>query len=140
MISPQPDCWLVVAASTWPVREAVPSPFAPLRVRNDKASGDAEKTLAFLMKRRKTVSVTPAMGASTVAGAIWTLPMVKLAGTRACSGIACSTGASHFFCSSVYRFFIGVRSDAKAKGLRDHQGPSELCSLGDKRRPSQVLV
>ena len=29
------------------------------------------------MKRRKTVSVTPAMGASTVAGAIRTFPIVK---------------------------------------------------------------
>ena len=57
--------------------------------------------LAFLMKRRKTVSVTPAMGARTVAGAILTLPMVKLAGTRVCSGMACSTGESQRFCSSV---------------------------------------
>ena len=57
--------------------------------------------LAFLMKRRKTVSVTPAMGASTVAGAMRTLPTVKLAGTRLCSGIACSAGESHFFCSRV---------------------------------------
>src|SRR5580700_4823634 len=35
----------------------------------------------FRMKRRKTVSVTPAMGARTVAGAILTLPMERLAGT-----------------------------------------------------------
>src|SRR5580658_3602946 len=34
----------------------------------------------FLMKRRKTVSVTPAIGASTVAGAMRTLPIFKLAG------------------------------------------------------------
>src|SRR5271156_3520047 len=34
----------------------------------------------FLMKRRKTVSVTPAMGASTVAGAMRTLPIVRIAG------------------------------------------------------------
>src|SRR5208282_456932 len=33
------------------------------------------------MKRRKTVSVTPAMGASTVAGAIGTLPIFKDEGT-----------------------------------------------------------
>jgi len=32
------------------------------------------------MKRRKTVSVTPAMGASTVAGAMRTLPISKLGG------------------------------------------------------------
>src|ERR1700716_4079038 len=33
------------------------------------------------MKRRNTVSVTPAIGASTVAGAIWTPPMERLEGT-----------------------------------------------------------
>src|ERR1017187_8071016 len=33
------------------------------------------------MKRRKTVSVTPAMGARTVAGEMVTVPMVRLAGT-----------------------------------------------------------
>ena len=33
------------------------------------------------MKRRKTVSVTPAMGASTVAGAIRTFPIVRDEGT-----------------------------------------------------------
>jgi hypothetical protein len=32
------------------------------------------------MKRRKTVSVTPAIGASTVAGAIFTGPIDKLVG------------------------------------------------------------
>src|SRR5216684_1127398 len=35
----------------------------------------------FRMKRRKTVSVTPAMGARTVAGVIWTPPMERLVGT-----------------------------------------------------------
>src|ERR1700690_1980865 len=39
----------------------------------------------FRIKRRKTVSVTPAMGASTVAGAIRTFPIVKHEGT----GTAC---------------------------------------------------
>ena len=37
------------------------------------------------MKRRKTVSVTPAIGASTVAGAIRTVPIVSEEGT----GTAC---------------------------------------------------
>src|ERR1700677_36406 len=37
--------------------------------------------LRLRMKRRKTVSVTPAMGASTVAGAILISPMERLAGT-----------------------------------------------------------
>src|SRR5208283_752031 len=38
----------------------------------------------FRMKRRKTVSVTPAIGASTVAGAMMTLPIERLAGTGFC--------------------------------------------------------
>ena len=33
------------------------------------------------MKRRKTVSVTPAMGARTVAGEIVTVPIARVAGT-----------------------------------------------------------
>src|SRR5689334_5294741 len=36
------------------------------------------------IKRRKTVSVTPAIGASTVAGAISTPPMDRRVGTSAC--------------------------------------------------------
>jgi len=83
MMRPQPDCWFDCVTSTSVECDAVVN------------------WLAFLMKRRKTVSVTPAMGARTVAGAILTLPMVKLAGTRVCSGMACSAGESQRFCSSV---------------------------------------
>src|ERR1700686_827929 len=39
----------------------------------------------FLMKRRKTVSVTPAMGASTVAGAMRTFPIFKTVGNPCAS-------------------------------------------------------
>src|SRR5690348_18293970 len=79
MISPQPDCWLLIAAST-------------------SAESDSRlKRLALRMKRRKTVSVTPAMGARTVAGATSTPPMDTEAGTRAAVGIACSIGLSQFF-------------------------------------------
>src|SRR5271156_6069033 len=49
------------------------------------------------MKRRKTVSVTPAIGARTVAGAISIPPILKDAGTRACSCMACSRGLSQVF-------------------------------------------
>src|ERR1039457_4721325 len=82
MMRPQPDCWLVVAVSMTSVREADSSPSTSLRVRNDKSFVAAEKRLAFLMKRRKTVSVTPAMGASTVAGAMRTLPRGETGGER----------------------------------------------------------
>ena len=53
--------------------------------------------LAWRMKRRKTVSVTPAMGASTVAGATITVPRRISAGTRASAGMACSLGLSQSF-------------------------------------------
>ena len=39
------------------------------------------------MKRRKTVSVTPAMGPRTVAGAIWILPIATRSGTVALAGM-----------------------------------------------------
>ena len=51
------------------------------------------------MKRRKTVSVTPAMGASTVAGRISTLPMETDAGTRAPAGATRSAGLSKNLCT-----------------------------------------
>ena len=45
------------------------------------------------MKRRKTVSVTPAMGASTVAGAIVTFPITNLCGETHTSSLAFATPA-----------------------------------------------
>jgi hypothetical protein len=53
--------------------------------------------LAFRMKRRNTVSVTPAMGASTVAGATITPPITTDAGTRAEAGMLFSRGLSQLF-------------------------------------------
>src|SRR5580692_4372921 len=49
------------------------------------------------MNRRNTVSVTPAIGARTVAGRTITAPIRNSAGTRTLSGIVCSTGLSQFF-------------------------------------------
>ena len=43
------------------------------------------------------MSVTPAIGASTVAGRTATAPSRTSAGTRASAGIACSTGLSQSF-------------------------------------------
>src|ERR1035438_2635669 len=57
----------------------------------------AVNRLAWRMNRRKTVSVTPAMGASTVAGATSTFPRRTSAGTRASAGIWCSLGLSQSF-------------------------------------------
>ena len=53
------------------------------------------------MKRRKTVSVTPAMGASTVAGRISTPPSVTDAGTRASAGAMRSAGLSKNLCTMM---------------------------------------
>ena len=94
MMRPQPDCWFEGEVSTFVTQVSEARAGAP-------AGLGVVKRLAFLMKRRKTVSVTPAMGARTVAGAISTAPMAKRAGTRVCSGMACSRGASQRFCSSV---------------------------------------
>jgi hypothetical protein len=45
------------------------------------------------MKRRKTVSVTPAIGASTVAGAIRTFPIVRAAGNARADAVPANVGA-----------------------------------------------
>src|ERR1700677_3579074 len=89
MIKTHPDCWLLIGASTR--RRASPLS-CPL------------KTLALRMKRRNTVSVTPAIGARTVAGATNTLPISIEAGTRAISGMLFSRGLSQFFFMET--FFI----------------------------------
>src|SRR5665811_2000695 len=48
------------------------------------------------IKRRKTVSVTPAMGARTVAGEMVTLPIMRLDGTgfRDVAGLSRCTGSA----------------------------------------------
>ncbi len=63
----------------------------------------------FLMKRRKTVSVTPAMGARTVAGAMRTLPMVKDAGkvrgvrpTASTAGVLVLRGVSQNLLTAIF--------------------------------------
>ena len=60
----------------------------------------AEKVYTAL-RGHDTHTKPPADEGSVVAGAIRTLPIVKLAGTRLCSGIACSVGSSQRFCSRV---------------------------------------
>src|SRR5579884_358979 len=56
------------------------------------------------MKRRKTVSVTPAMGASTVAGVIRTGPICKESGTTADAdcGVRVSPGLSQNFFTKLF--------------------------------------
>src|SRR6185503_4432437 len=67
-------------------------------VASTSAESDSRlNKLALRMKRRKTVSVTPAIGASIVAGATGMPPIETHAGTRALAGIACSIGLSQFF-------------------------------------------
>jgi hypothetical protein len=54
------------------------------------------------MKRRKTVSVTPAIGARTVAGAMRTLPMCSSAGTLVLLGISRSIVDVHFLSTATF--------------------------------------
>src|SRR5689334_24047927 len=67
----------------------------------------SERKLALRIKRRKTVSVTPAMGARIVAGAMRTLPIWTDAGTAASLSDARSgAGVSQYFrTSKFYRCF-----------------------------------
>src|SRR5882757_8590900 len=69
--------------------------------------------LALRMNRRNTVSVTPAIGANTVAGATSTPPISIDAGTRATAGMLFSRGLSQFFFMET--FFIRLPHD---EGLR----------------------
>src|SRR5580692_11877130 len=83
------------------------------------------------MKRRKTVSVTPAMGARTVAGAILTMPMGRPAGTglrdrdwRTKSALSLSkgmsaphaTGLSHILRTAL--FYLGFQNQSPRRAAR----------------------
>src|SRR5215467_14498192 len=83
----------------------------------------------FRIKRRNTVSVTPAMGANTVAGEIVTAPIRTCAGTIVCaSGAAAETGLSQnfltrvFYLPRVWRRLWGVQTRStrpRRSGRRD---------------------
>src|SRR5579884_2018638 len=68
------------------------------------------------MKRRKTVSVTPAIGARTVAGRISTPPRETQAGTRASGGATRSAGLSKNLCT--LEFYRTRRQTKRASGVR----------------------
>src|ERR1700727_1710943 len=85
----------------------------------------------FRMKRRKTVSVTPAMGARTVAGAILTLPMESPPGTglrdgdwRTKSALSLSkgmsapheTGLSHILRTAL--FYLAFQNQSPRRAAR----------------------
>ena len=75
MMRPQPDCWLVTGG--------VDGADIPCRVGHGRR-GFAVNRLALRMKRRKTVSVTPAMGARTVAGDVDVRRWDRRGDARAC--------------------------------------------------------
>lgn len=104
------------------------------------------------MKRRKTVSVTPAMGASTVAGVIWTVLMRRRSGTGVISGVARTPSSARspelsqnfftllFYCriQGVYATIVGqneasVADSPKALG-------QELKSAILKKRVGQIAL
>src|SRR5882757_8784274 len=72
--------------------------------------------LALRMNRRNTVSVTPAIGANTVAGATRTPPISIDAGTRATPGMLFSRGLSQFF--FIETFFIRLPYDESLRRRR----------------------
>jgi hypothetical protein len=114
------------------------------------------------MNRRNTVSVTPAMGASTVAGATSTEPMRTSAGTRASAGIACSMGLSQSFFTvkplpamnsvergstldhpiKVLRLQLGNSATSYTNGLPRDSGsqPAAIASRMEMRRTRLDLI
>src|SRR5204863_5434715 len=62
------------------------------------------RKLALRMKRRKTVSVTPAMGARMVAGAMRTLPIWTDCGMAADSAARPKTGVSQYLRMELFYF------------------------------------
>ena len=97
------------------------------------------------MKRRKTVSVTPAMGASTVAGAMATVPIFRLAGKSFAAGTdegetgvcavrpATASGLSQIFCtpySTSFRAPAMICGSAwcTSYGLAEKQAPQQEAS------------
>src|ERR1700679_2538260 len=115
MMSPQPERWLLIGVST---RRGWPTCSLPANM------------LALRMKRRNTVSVTPAIGASTVAGATVTPPISTEAGTRLAGGMACSSGLSQLFFMETF-FICGLtqrRPPCRRPRVADQ--PRLLCGGG----------
>jgi hypothetical protein len=82
----------------------------------------------FRIKRRKTVSVTPAMGASTVAGAIRTFPMVKDEGTgtaRVARAPSPATGpdVSQYLRTPLFYLSSKKKSPRKSRGWKIRENP-----------------
>jgi hypothetical protein len=74
------------------------------------------------MKRRNTVSVTPAIGASTVAGATSTPPITTEAGTRTAAGMLFSRGLSQaLFIDTFFMRRPHLTGCLCNKGLRDRR-------------------
>src|SRR5437762_3134056 len=89
------------------------------------------------MNRRKTVSVTPAMGASTVAGAISTPPIETCGGTGTAGvGMAdapVATGVSQYLRTTLfYRVFAVFRPSSDCLLIARFSG--EVYAGGDSRR------
>src|SRR5690348_14077854 len=91
------------------------------------------------MKRRKTVSVTPAIGASTVAGAIRTEPIWTDEGTTACLGRTPLSDNSPRGPAALSQNFFTVLILPSGFSLVAHPSlpvPLQAChDAGDCRRP-----
>src|ERR1700741_5285892 len=102
MMRPQPETSFEVSMSTSLVIPVDCVVECAAAAEYGAAEEYAEYKDAFLMKRRKTVSVTPAIGARTVAGAMRTLPMRSSAGTLASAGISRSIVDVHFLSTATF--------------------------------------
>src|SRR5437879_4374393 len=91
------------------------------------------------MKRRKTVSVTPAMGARTVAGATRTLPIRTSEGTQTSSGMACERGLSQDLRIGNGLILPGKSEYGGRKGDTEGHG-AVLCDLRSCLRDLRVRL
>src|SRR6185312_11846315 len=93
----------------------------------------------FRMNRRKTVSVTPAMGARTVAGAIFTVPIMSEEGTSVSLAFVLASARARtlaptspelsqnlrtnlFYCLSANRIYATIRASRGDRNEKDSRG------------------
>src|SRR5579864_1097471 len=126
MIRPQPERKFEISASTWAL-SALGNEGARTGNACAGASLGEQKTLALRIKRRKTVSVTPAMGARTVAGATRTPPIRTSEGTNALSGMAWGSGLSQDLrISLILAARGGRRGIDRSPGARRRSQPAAV--------------
>src|ERR1700676_4121000 len=97
------------------------------------------------MKRRKTVSVTPAMGARTVAGEIVTLPMVRVDGTGFSDAawwakVPAPHELSQNFFTVLFYLSAQSKNPRRSEGLRICENPWRMLLRRRNRGRGRVLL